>query len=68
MATHSSILAWEIPWAWWATVHGVSESDTTEPSEHPDARQGGALACVVFLPGVLTQPDPHRSSRHTASQ
>ena len=25
MATHSSILAWKIPWrggAWWATVHG----------------------------------------------
>ena len=28
MATHSSILAWEIPWreegAWWATVQGVA--------------------------------------------
>ena len=24
MATHSSILAWEIPWTetWWATAHG----------------------------------------------
>ena len=34
MATHSSILAWEIPWAegaWWATVHEVTkELDTTE--------------------------------------
>ena len=34
MATHSSILAWEIPWtrgAWQATVHGVpKESDTSE--------------------------------------
>ena len=32
MATHSSILAQEIPWtegAWQATVHGVAESDTT---------------------------------------
>ena len=36
MATHSSILAWRIPYrgAWWATVHGVAESDTTEVTEH----------------------------------
>ena len=28
MATHSSILAWRIPWtgAWWAVVHGVAKS------------------------------------------
>ena len=33
MATDSSILAWRIPMdrgAWWATVHGVGESDTTD--------------------------------------
>ena len=33
MATPSSILAWKIPMergAWWATVHGVTESNTTE--------------------------------------
>ena len=33
MATHSSILAWRIPKdrdAWEATIHGVTESDTTE--------------------------------------
>ena len=33
MATHSSILARRIPMdrgAWWATVHGVIESDMTE--------------------------------------
>ena len=33
MATHSSILAWIIPMdrgAWWATVHGIAESDMTE--------------------------------------
>ena len=26
MATHSSTLAWKIPWTWWAAVHGVSRS------------------------------------------
>ena len=32
-ATRSSILAWRIPMdrgAWWATVHEIAESDTTE--------------------------------------
>ena len=31
MATHSSILAWRIPMdrgAWWATIHGVTKSQT----------------------------------------
>ena len=31
MATHSSILAWRIPWthvAWWATVHRVTKNRT----------------------------------------
>ena len=33
MATHSSILAWKIPMdrgAWWATVHGFTESNMTD--------------------------------------
>ena len=33
LATHFSILAWRISLnrgAWWATVHGVTESDMTE--------------------------------------
>ena len=33
MATHSSILAWRIPMdreAWWASLWGRKESDTTE--------------------------------------
>ena len=31
MATHFSILAWRIPMdrgAWWATIHGVTKSQT----------------------------------------
>ena len=37
MVTHSSILAWRIPWteeARPATVHGVAKSDTTERLTH----------------------------------
>ena len=36
MATHSNILAWKTPWTgiWQATVHGVSESDTTVQLTH----------------------------------
>ena len=36
MATHSSIFAWEIPrrGAWKATVHDVTELDTTEQLTH----------------------------------
>ena len=37
MATHSSILAWRIPMdrgAWWATVHRVAESDTTDLAQY----------------------------------
>ena len=38
VATHSSILAWRIPWtergAWWATVLGAAESHMTEWLTH----------------------------------
>ena len=33
MATHSSMLAWKIPWTqepWWAKANGFAESDSTE--------------------------------------
>ena len=36
MATHCSVLAWEIPGTeepGWAAAHGVAESDTTEPPQ-----------------------------------
>ena len=42
-ATHSSILAWEIPWtegAWWAIVHRVTkESHMTEVTYHTHKRE-----------------------------
>ena len=44
METHSSILAWRIPMdrgAWWATVHGVTESDMTEQPTKQSTAQGG---------------------------
>ena len=31
MATHSSVLAWRIPWteeSWWAAIYGVAQSQT----------------------------------------
>ena len=37
MAAHSSILAWEIPWAeepWQATVHGAAKSRTQHSTGH----------------------------------
>ena len=38
MAAHPSILTWEISWtgAWQTTVHGVTESDTTEWLTHTE--------------------------------
>ena len=54
MATHSSILAWEIPWsrgAWWATVHGVTESQI-----HTHSLWQAELVLGAWLqgPGILT--------------
>ena len=48
MATHSSILAWRIPWTvevWWATVHGITKSQTQLSLE-----QSGQMTKVVFQP------------------
>ena len=61
LATHSSILAWKIPWTeepWWATVHGVSELDTTEATEHAHIKSQllgwGVSGVSDYQVGVLT--------------
>ena len=43
MATHSSILAWEIPWdrrAWRATVHGIHRRTIQKDLHNPDNDDG----------------------------
>ena len=60
MATHSSILAWRIPWTEEPgrnTVHRVAESDTTEATWH-----GTVLHCFVWYFDSLT------ISSHSASK
>ena len=53
MATHSSILAWRIPWtgaAWWATVHGVARVGhdlATEPPNHHQRLLSIRVICVL---------------------
>ena len=50
MATHSSILAWRIPMdrgAWWATVHGVTES-RTQVSTHTYIHRPNHMAYSIF--------------------
>ena len=53
MAPHSSTLAWKIPWtegAWWATVHGVTKSQT---------RLSASLSLFTFMHwGRKWQPTP----------
>ena len=58
VATHSSILVWKNPTdrgAWWATVHGVTESRTQLSTARRDAQ--GPMAKIILLLG--TQPLLH---------
>ena len=75
MATHSSVLAWKIPWMeepgynLQTTVHGVAESDTTEQlhfhyclSEISLPRAAGFKPCRANLTGkVLGYPRPSQN-------
>ena len=59
MATHSSILAWENSMdrgAWRATVHGITELDTTEATYHACA---GARARAHTHTHTHTHPHTH---------
>ena len=52
MATHSRILAWRICMdiaAWRATVHWVTESDTTKALEHNTAYITYVCVCVCWI-------------------
>ena len=58
-ATHSSILAWRIPWIrgiWWATVHRVTKSQTQlkQLSMHIHTPVSDWIMCLL-LPSALKQ-------------
>ena len=52
MATHSSILAWKIPWtgAWRATVHGITKSQMqlSTHTQHKDS-EGSLSLYELYL-------------------
>ena len=57
MATHSSILAWRIRMdrgAWWITVHGVTELDTTEATYHAHMLMGDSDSALKTLRGAVS--------------
>ena len=76
MATHSSILAWGIPWmgehggAWWATVHDWATS-LTHSKGFPGGTSGKELGCQCrrheMQVGSLAWVDPLEKERTTHS-
>ena len=77
MATHCSIFAWRIPqtrvWDWWATVRGVTESDTTVRLSTHAHRNGersmgaGPLSCAVFRATLLLMHNLSQTSAWSAT-
>ena len=60
MATHSGILAWRIPMdrgAWWATVHGVTKSQTQLSNQAHRWGLGFSFADEV-LPLIISEGIP----------
>ena len=80
MATHSRILAWRIAMdrgPWWATVHGVAESDTTEWLSTACCRWHSLEADSAAFPGSTVSPSclplavspwPHSGSLHESGR
>ena len=59
-ATHSSILAWRIPidtGYWWATVHGVTKSQT-QLNNNKYTHIYGASQVAQMAPGFLPGESP----------
>ena len=66
MATHSSVLAWRIPWTeetgWPATVHGVAQSQTQlkrlSTARHKGGGQDGYLSSFCFRQSLAVDVPP----------
>ena len=65
IATHSSILAWRIPMdrgTWWATVHGVPESDMTDSTASIPSKDRGWNRYQRGVNPASNTPDPWHST------
>ena len=70
MATHSSILAWRIPWtekAWQATIHGVANSQTRPSTPACTPHPGQVLTLGTLISRVEEQEDPRPSRGRTGA-